>query len=41
MVGNKKDLEESRDVGFDEGKNLANFYGIEFFETSAKETYHI
>ena len=36
LVGNKKDLEESRQVTYDEGKGLADRNGMLFFETSAK-----
>lgn len=35
LVGNKIDL--PREVSTDEGKKLADFYKIPFFETSAKE----
>jgi GTPase SAR1 family protein len=35
LVGNKIDL--NREVSTDEGKKLAEFYKIPFFETSAKE----
>lgn len=35
LVGNKIDL--PREVTFEEGKKLADFYKIPFFETSAKE----
>jgi GTPase SAR1 family protein len=35
LVGNKVDL--NREVSTDEGKKLAEFYKIPFFETSAKE----
>ncbi len=41
LVGNKKDLEDQRDVSYDEGKGLAEHYGIKFFETSAKEVIQI
>ena len=35
LVGNKKDMEESRAVSYEEGKEFASKYGIPFFETSA------
>ena len=35
LVGNKVDLENQREVSFEEGKTLANKYGIDFYETSA------
>ena len=41
LVGNKSDLEEKREVKLEEGQNLANFYGVPFVETSAKETTNI
>ena len=37
IVGNKCDLEESRQVTFDEGKELAEHYNVQFLETSAKD----
>jgi len=36
LVGNKKDLESERQVQLDEGKNLAEKWGVPFLETSAK-----
>lgn len=41
LVGNKSDLAEKREVSFEEGQELARFYGIQFLETSAKETINI
>ena len=41
LVGNKSDLGEKREVKSEEGLNLANFYGIQFIETSAKDTTNI
>ena len=35
LIGNKKDLENSREVSFDEGKELAEKNGLLFLETSA------
>ena len=40
-ASSKKDLEENRKVTEKEGKELADYYGIEFFETSAKDTINI
>ena len=36
LIGNKIDLEESREVSYEEGKACAKKYGMLFFETSAK-----
>ena len=36
LVGNKVDLEDTRQVGVAEGKALAAKHGMMFFETSAK-----
>ena len=41
LVGNKSDLTDKREVTYDEGAELAKFYGITFLETSAKETTNI
>jgi len=35
LCGNKSDLDNDRVVTFEEGKQLAEEYGVEFFETSA------
>jgi len=37
LVGNKKDLEEKREVSYEKGKLLAEEFGGEFYEVSAKE----
>lgn len=37
LVGNKKELENKRKVSFEEAKKLADCWGIEYIETSAKE----
>ena len=36
LVGNKLDLEDTRQVDHAEGKALAEKYGMQFYETSAK-----
>lgn len=41
LVGNKCDLDESRQVTTDEGKELADQYNIRFMETSAKESANV
>ena len=40
LVGNKQDLKDSRQVQFNEAKQLADLWGIEYIETSAKTNYH-
>ena len=41
LVGNKCDLEHQRSVSKENGKDLADKYGIQFMEVSAKETINI
>ena len=41
LIGNKADMSEKREVSFEEGQELANFYGIPFLEASAKYTVNI
>jgi Ras family len=36
LLGNKKDMEDMRQVPFEEGKLFASKKGIKFIETSAK-----
>jgi len=36
LVGNKSDLNDRRQVSTEEGKELADKFGIQFYETSAK-----
>ena len=37
LIGNKLDLENKREVSYEEGKNFAEENNLLFFETSAKE----
>ena len=37
LIGNKIDLENKREVSYEEGKNFAKENELLFFETSAKE----
>lgn len=41
LVGNKCDMESERQVTFEEGKSLADTFGIKFFETSAKSDINV
>lgn len=41
LVGNKCDLDDKRQVRFEEGQELAKSYGINFIETSAKNSNNI
>ena len=41
LVGNKYDLSEKREVTEEEGKKLAEEFGMLFFETSAKTGYNV
>ena len=41
LIGNKRDLEDLREVSYEEGKEMAESLDMQFLETSAKETYNI
>ena len=41
LIGNKNDLEENRQISYEEGKEFASINGMEFFETSAKTAYQV
>ena len=40
LVGNKQDLENERKISYDDGKKLAESWGIEYIETSAKNNFN-
>ena len=40
LVGNKQDLSDERKVSYEEAKQLANSWGIEYIETSAKTKFN-
>jgi len=41
LCGNKSDLENDRVVQYDEGKQLTEEYGVQFFEISALTCYNV
>ena len=41
LVGNKCDLEKDRQVSSEEGEEIANRFGLKFFETSALKTINV
>ena len=41
LVGNKKDLEDKREVPYSEGKELGDHFNVRFLETSAKESMNV
>lgn len=41
VVGNKSDLEEGRQVSYEEGANLAKHFNANFLETSAKQAINV
>ena len=40
LVGNKQDLENERQVNYSEAKEMADKWGIEYIETSAKTNFN-
>ena len=40
LVGNKQDLENERQISYEDGKKLAQSWGIEYIETSAKNNFN-
>ena len=41
LIGNKKDLEDNRQVPYSEAKELADHFNVRFLETSAKEALNV
>lgn len=41
LIGNKKDLEDKRQVSYEEGESFAKENGLMFLETSAKTAYNV
>lgn len=41
LIGNKSDMINERKVSYEQGKQLAENYGIPFFESSAKEAINV
>lgn len=41
LVGNKKDLEDQREIQYSEAKDLADHFNIRFLETSAKSSFNV
>lgn len=40
-MGNKADMSKERTVTYDEGKRLADRFGVAFYETSAKDNTNV
>ena len=41
LVGNKCDLDEKRQVSYEQGKEFADNHGMKFLETSAKTAFNV
>lgn len=41
LIGNKNDIADKRVVTYEEGKKLADHYGLQFFEASAKSSHNV
>ena len=41
LIGNKCDLEDKREISFNQGKEFADTYGLKFIETSAKKNLNV
>lgn len=41
LIGNKKDMQEKREVSYEEGKRFADGLGMKYIETSAKDGLNI
>jgi len=41
LIGNKCDLEEKRQISYEQGKEFADTYGMKFIETSAKTNHNV
>lgn len=41
LIGNKKDMENKRQISYEEGESLAREHGLMFLETSAKTAYNV
>lgn len=41
LIGNKCDLEDKRQVTYEQGQEMAEQYGMKYIETSAKSAYHV
>jgi Ras-related protein Rab-1A len=41
LVGNKSDLEQSRQISYEQGKEFAEVHGMKFIETSAKTSSNV